>query len=282
VRVVVTGSSGKIGTRAMTSLIESGHRAIGFDVKPSPDGRRTVSVDCTDLAAVFDSLSGVDTMGARPDAVVHLAGIPAPGLVPDSKVFADNTASVYNVFTACARLGIPRVVWASSETILGVPFPTPPDFIPLDESHPDRPEWHYGLGKQVGEVLADAFVRWNPSMSIVSLRFSNVFEPHDYANIERIHANPMPRTFNLWSYVDAEDAGRACQLAVDADLSGHQRVIVAAADTLLDTPTAELVETFFPGVALNDSIDGYTSLLSSTKASELIGYLPQVSWRQHR
>jgi nucleoside-diphosphate-sugar epimerase len=280
VKVVVTGSSGKIGRRAFTALTGSGHRAIGFDTKPSPDGHRTVPVDCTDLGQVMDALSGIDTTRARADAVIHLAGIPAPGLAPDASVFTDNTVSVYNIFTACARLGIPRVVWASSETILGLPFTTPPDYLPLDENHPARPEWHYSLGKQVGEVLADAFVRWHPAMSIVSLRFSNVFETQDYSDLATIQSNPASRKLNVWAYVDADDAGRACLLAATTAITGHERVIVAAADTIMDTPTTELVQRYFPGVAQTAPLDGYTSLLSSTRAANLIGYQPQISWRQ--
>lgn len=174
-----------------------------------------------------------------------------------------------------------RVAWASSETILGLPFTsTPPEFLPLDETHPDRPEWHYSLSKQVGEVMADALVRWNPAMSLVSLRFSNVYTTEDYANLASIQARPAPRKANVWAYVDAEDAGPACQLATEAHVSGRERLIIAAADTIMDIPTAQLLETYLPDVPLTRDVDGYAALLSSDRAATVIGYEAQISWRQ--
>lgn len=279
-RVVVTGSSGKIGRQATAQLSAAGHRVRAFDINSHADAAPAVPVDCTDLGQVMDALSGIDMRGGRPDAVVHLAGIPAPGLAADATIFTTNTISTYNVMTACARLGIPRLVWASSETILGLPFAIPPEFLPLTEDHPDRPEWHYSLSKQLGEQMAEALSRWHPGLSIVSLRISNVYEPADYANLTEIQADPAARKLNLWSYVDARDAARACLLACEADLSGHQRMIVAAADTIMDTPTKELVAQFFPTVPVTGSIDGHQSLLSSRRAGELIGYTPTFSWRE--
>ncbi|MET0182740.1 MAG: NAD(P)-dependent oxidoreductase, partial [Caulobacterales bacterium] len=202
-RVIVTGSSGKIGREAMRALKAAGHRPLGLDVRPSPDGARTVPVDCADFGEVMGAFSAIDTAGGVPDAVVHLAGIPAPGLANDARIFQVNTLSTYNVFSACARLGIQRIVWASSETLFGLPFTTPPDYLPVDEDHEVRPEWSYSLSKQMGEAMADQFARWHPAMTIVSLRFSNVFSDADYAQLAAIHARPEARKMNLWGYVDA-------------------------------------------------------------------------------
>lgn len=277
--VAVTGSSGKIGSAAIAALTSAGHKVVALDLHARvADGIRTVACDCTDFGQVMGALTGIDTMG-RPDAIVHMAGIPRPAQETDQVTFAANTISTYNVFSAVARLGISRVVWGSSETIMGLPFATPPQFVPLDEGHPDRPEWSYALSKKLGETMAEEFCRWNKDLSIISLRFSNVYTARDYAMRKPGPADTQLRRFNLWGYVDARDAGEACRLAVEANLSGHERMIIAAADTVVDTPTADLLAEHFPGVAVNGTLAGHASLLSSSRAASKIGYAPRHSWR---
>jgi nucleoside-diphosphate-sugar epimerase len=276
---VVTGGSGKVGRAAIKSLKAAGHKVVNFDITPSPDGGRTLPVQCADFGELMGALSGVDVVGGPPEAVLHLAGIPAPGRAPDHVIFQNNTLSTYNVFSACARLRIGRIVWASSETILGLPFDTPPDFAPLDETHPARPEWSYSLTKHLGEAMAETFARWRAETSITSLRFSNVFEPADYATIAAIQVHPAPRKMNLWSYVDARDCGEACRLALETASPGHEAMIIAAADTLFDRPSRQLMSDYFPDVPLRGQIGEFQSLLSSEKARRLIGYAPRHSWR---
>lgn len=278
-QVMVTGSSGKIGREAVRALKAAGHRVVGLDLKGGTiDGIRTVKVDCTDFGQVMGAFSGVDTM-AKPDAIVHLAGIPMPGLASDADIFQANTLSTYNVFSACARLGIHRVIWASSETVLGLPFTRPPAYLPLDEDAPDLPNWSYSLSKHLGETMADQFVRWHPAMAIASLRFSNVFDAADYAARDAIEARPDARKLNLWACVDARDCGQACRLAVEAPLSGHQRMIIAAADTVVSVRSGELAARYFPGTPIRDGFDGNASFLSSARAGELIGYHSNYSWQ---
>jgi nucleoside-diphosphate-sugar epimerase len=276
--IAVTGSSGKLGRPAVAALRKAGHRVVGLDISVPIDPARAIRCDCTDFGQVMSALSGIDITGKVPDAVVHLAGIPMPGLATDHQTFEVNTRSTYNVFSACARLGITRVVWASSETILGLPFDTPPDFAPIDETHPDRPSWSYALAKQLGEQMAESFTRWHPDMSILSLRFSNVFAREDYGQVTKLQANPAWRKRNLWSYVDADDAGEACRLAVEAELSGHHKMIIAAADTLMETESRDLMATFFPDVPLGQ-VSGHEALLSSAHGERLIGYKAKISWR---
>jgi nucleoside-diphosphate-sugar epimerase len=281
--VIVTGSAGKLGREAAVALLRAGHDVTGFELKADFTGAHpTVAVDCTRFGQVMGALGGVDTVRKRPEAVVHLAAIPGPGLVPDHKVFEANTISTYNVFSAAARLGIARVVWASSETLLGLPFRKPPAFAPLDESHPDRPEWSYSLSKQMGETMADSFVRWRGDLSIASLRFANVKAAADYPALIEARADPAGAKFNLWSYVDARDGGEACRLAVEAPLAGHERMIVAAADSTSDISSAELMAKYFPDVPLTRPLVGFESLLSSQRAKKLIGYQPVHGWRQNR
>jgi nucleoside-diphosphate-sugar epimerase len=277
-RVLVTGSSGKVGRAAVAALKAAGHRVTCCDLSPV-DGHRTVRIDCRDFGDVMGAVSGIDAKSGRPDAIVHLAGIPAPGLASDAATFDANVSMTYNVFSAAARLGIRRVVWASSETILGLPFDVPPPFAPLDETTPDRPSWSYALAKQLGEAMADSFVRWTADLTIVSLRFSNVFTADDYASVAAIQATPDSRRFNLWGYVDADDCGEACRLAVEAPLSGHERFVIAAADNIAGRPSRELMSAYFPDVPLRSDLDGDASLLSSRRAAELLGYRPRHSWK---
>ena len=125
-RIAVTGSNGKLGRVTVEALRSAGHRVTGFDLVSSVYGDDTVRLDCADFGAVIGALSGVDTAARRFDAVLHLAGIPKPGATTDEEAFRVNVLGTYNVFSAAARLGIGRVIWASSETILGLPFADPP------------------------------------------------------------------------------------------------------------------------------------------------------------
>lgn len=278
-RIAVTGSNGKLGRAAVRRLVADGHRVTGFDLHAPVYGDDTVRLDVADFGEVIGALSGVDTAARKFDAVLHLAGIPKPGATTDAEAFRANVLGTYNVFSAAARLGIGRVVWASSETILGLPFAEPPAYVPVDEDHPLRPNWSYALGKLVGETMAAEFARWNPGGAIVSLRFSNVYAPEDYAAIPAIQADPASRKWNLWSYIDADDAAEACALALTAAVSGHVPLIIAAADTLAGAPSRDLMAAHFPGVPVADSVSGEAALQSSARAREAIGFVPRVSWR---
>ena len=280
-KIAVTGSSGKLGRVAMRVLKAAGHRATGFDLSASTYGDPTVRLDCSDFGAVMGALSGVDAVARGFDAVLHLAGIPMPGATTDEAAFRVNTLSTYNVFSAAARLGIDNVVWASSETVLGLPFAQPPEFAPITEAHPLKPNWSYALSKLLGEEMAAQFVRWHPAMGITSLRFSNVYAPEDYAAVQAIQADPASRKWNLWSYVDAEDAADACRMALEATHTGHRALIIAAADNVAGRDSRALMAEHYPAVPLADSLAGEQSLLSTAAAGEAIGYAPSRSWRDH-
>ena len=283
-RIAVTGSSGKLGRVAMRVLRAAGHRVTGFDLAASTYGDPTVRLDCGDFGAVMGALSGVDAVARGFDAVLHLAGVPMPGATSDEAAFRVNVLSTYNVFSAAARLGIEKVVWASSETVLGLPFAEPPEFAPITEAHPCRPNWSYALSKLLGEEMAAQFVRWHSAMAITSLRFSNVYAAEDYAAIPAIQADPASRKWNLWSYVDAEDAADACRLALEAthtgpDRVGHRALIIAAADNVGARDSRALMTEYFPTVPLADDLAGEASLQSSVAALAAIGYAPSRSWR---
>ena len=272
-RIVVTGGSGKAGRAVVADLVAHGDDVLSADLVTHAELRcEQIRADLTELGQAVEVLRGAD-------AVVHLAAIPAPGLRPDELTFRENTASTYNVFSAAATLGLERVVWASSETVLGLPFDRePPAYAPIDEEHPPRPNFTYALSKLLSEEMARQFHRWT-GIPFVGLRFSNIMEPHDYARFPGFWADPQERKWNLWGYVDARDVAQSCRLALHGDLSGAEVFIVAAPDTVMTRPSAELLAEVYPGVELRGEVGEFETLLSIRKARRLLGYEPRFSWR---
>lgn len=281
-RVVVTGGSGKLGGACVRDLVEHGHEVFNADIAaPSERLCPHIRVDLEDMGETVGILSQVDDRHAGIDAVVHLAAVPAPGLRPNASLFRTNTVSTYNVFEAARELGITNVVWASSETVLGLPFDIPPPYIPVDEEYPGRPQSSYSLSKLVGEEMAKQFCRWNPELKIIGLRFSNVMEPADYAEFPSFEADPSQRRWNLWGYIDARDGAQAIRRSLEATLTGAEVFIIANADTVMSTPNRELVARHFPGVPFDEARTGDNqTLLSIDKARRLLGYEPRFSWRE--
>jgi nucleoside-diphosphate-sugar epimerase len=271
-RVVVTGGVGKAGRAVVRDLLEHGYDVTSVDLALDLKFPvRQVIADVTDYGETVDVLKAAD-------AVVHLAAIPAPGVKPDELTFRVNTTSTYNVFAAAALHGLRRVVWASSETTLGLPFEREsPRYAPIDEEHPLLPESSYALSKVVSEEMARQFNRWN-GIPHVGLRFSNIMEPHDYERFPEYWEDAQLRRWNLWGYVDARDVAQSCRLALERDISGAEAFIIAAADTVMNRPSAELMAEVYPDVDLR-AVGEYETLLSIEKARRMLGYEPAFSWR---
>lgn len=278
-RIALTGSSGKLGTVVARELRAAGHDVIGLDVR-GDRGPGFVQVELTDYGQVIDALAGVNDQHQGFDAVVHLGAIPAPGIRSDVATFHNNMTSTFNVFWAAVRLGIRKIVYASSETVLGLPFDVPPPYIPVDEEYAPRPESVYSLVKTLEERLATELVRWNPDLSITALRFSNVMVPDDYAEFP-FDDDARTRKWNLWGYIDARDGAQAIERALEVAPAGFETFIIAAADTVMTRPNSELVAEVFPGVETRE-LGENTTLLSIDKARRLLGYDPQHSWRDRR
>ncbi|QNE33909.1 NAD-dependent epimerase/dehydratase family protein [Leifsonia shinshuensis] len=277
--IAVTGGSGKLGRTVVRELRAAGHTVVNLDAT-GERGSGFVRVDLTDYGQTVDAILGVNDLHDGFDAIVHLAAIPAPGILSDVATFHNNIRVTYNVFQAARRAGIKNVVYASSETVLGLPFDVPPPYIPVDEDYPARPESTYSLVKHLEEQMAIELTRWDPSLKIVALRFSNVMEPADYAAFPSYDADARARKWNLWGYIDARDGAQAIQKALEWDTTGFDRFIIAAADTVMSRPNAELVAEVFPGVPLKrDDLDNTETLLSIDKARRVLGYDPQHSWR---
>jgi nucleoside-diphosphate-sugar epimerase len=279
-RVIVTGGSGKAGRACIADLLAHGYTVVNVDRTPPAERLCPfVHVDLTDFGQTVETLSAIDERVSGVDGVVHLAAIPAPGLYPNSVTFKNNILSTYYIFEAARQLGVKNVVWASSETVLGLPFDAPPPYAPLDEEYPGRPESAYSLSKLLGEEMAKQFCRWDPALKLIGLRFSNIMEPADYGRFAGFQDDATKRKWNLWGYIDARDAAQAIRKALEAPLTGAEVFIIANADTVMRRPNAELMAELFPGVPLKEGVGPNETLLSIEKARRLLGYEPQYTWR---
>ena len=252
-KVAVTGGSGKAGRAIVRDLLEHGYEVLNVDRVPSPDPIAPfLPADLTDLGQTLEALSNAEVVPGI-EAVVHLAAIPAPDKGTPDQVFRTNILSTSTVFSSAVRLGFKRVVWASSETTLGLPFDEPPEFAPVDETHTLRPESGYALTKVLGEEMARQYHRWS-GIPFVALRLSNVMERTDYAQFESWQDDPMVRKWNLWGYVDESHVGQSARLGLEADVRGAEAYVIAAGDTVMRRPSRELMAEVFPGVEIRGDL----------------------------
>jgi nucleoside-diphosphate-sugar epimerase len=279
--VAVTGSSGKLGRHVVADLQAHGYRVIALDRVPDPRSvaAAAVRVDLTDYGQVLEAFTGVDDRHDGVDAVVHLGAIPAPGLTTNAATFANNVTASYNVFAAARAAGIRNVVWASSETVLGLPFDTPPPYIPVDEEYPVRPESTYSLVKSLEEEMARHFCRWVPELKMIGLRFSNVMDPEDYARFPAFDDDPQARRWNLWAYIDGRDGAQAVRKALEHESTGVEVFVIANADSVMSRRSADLAAEVYPGVPVTRELGEHETMLSIDKARRVLGYEPQHSWR---
>jgi nucleoside-diphosphate-sugar epimerase len=282
-KVLVTGGSGKLGRAVLKDLVANGYSVVNVDLTAPPEPVcPTVRIDLTDFGQVLEAVLGrVDERTGPFDAVVHLAAIPAPGIFPNSRTFRNNVPTSYNVFEACRQAGVKNVVFASSETVLGLPFRTPPPYIPVDEEYPARPESTYSLVKHLEEQMAAQFCRWNPALKMIGLRFSNVMDPEDYAAFPEFEKDPRSRIWNLWGYIDARDGAQAARLALEFDGTGMEVFVIANADTVMSRSSAGLAAEYFPDVPVTKQLGEHETMLSIDKAKRVLGYEPRHSWRDH-
>jgi nucleoside-diphosphate-sugar epimerase len=279
-RVAVTGGSGKLGRAVVADLLEHRFEVLNLDIQAPRDPRAAFTrVEFTDFGQALEALMRIDGRHDGVDAVVHLAAIPGPGMVPNNRIFANNVISTYNVFSAARDAGIRNIVWASSETVLGLPFDTPPPYLPADEEFPVRPETAYSLGKVLEEEMARQFCRWDPQLKMIGLRFSNVMEPADYADFPGYDTDPQLRKWNLWTYIDARDGAQAVRRALELDATGMDVFQIANADSVMTRPSAELAAEAFPGVPVRKSLGRNEALVSIDKARRVLGYEPTHRWR---
>jgi nucleoside-diphosphate-sugar epimerase len=279
-RIAVTGGSGKLGRHVVRRLTEDGHQVLNLD-RAGTRSPGLVVVDLRNYGQVLDVLLGLDDRHEGFDAVVHLGAIPAPGIIPDAATFENNMLSTYNVFQAARRAGIKKVVYASSETVLGLPFDVDPPYIPVDEEYPARPESTYSLVKHLEEQMAMELTRWDPELSIVGLRFSNVMDVEDYEKFPSFDSEATLRKWNLWGYIDGRDGAQAVARALENGTPGFEAFIIANADTVMSRSSASLAAEVFPGVKVVKELGEHETMLSIDKARRLLGFEPEHTWRDH-
>ena len=277
-KVCVTGAAGQAGRAVVADLRAHGYRVTPVDVVVSGADRDDgmLRADLTDYGQAIEALT-------NNDAVVHLANIPAPGLSTPAVTFNDNITMNFNVFQAAAALKLSRVVWASSETTLGLPFDTPPQYAPVDEDHYPVPTTTYALSKVASETIAGHIAQWS-NIPFVALRFSNIMAPEWYQEFPEFWDDPHKRKWNLWGYIDQRDVAQSCRLALEVpaeNITGSPAFIIAAADTVMNRPSAELLAEVYPGVSLTREVSEYGTLLAIDRARDVLGFEPAHSWRDH-
>ena len=285
-RVCVTGATGKAGRAAVRELREHGYDVVATDavVRAGDERGSVLRADLTDYGQATEVLRGAD-------AAVHLANIPAPGLATPAVTFNANVSMNFNVFHAAAALGLQTVVWASSETTLGLPFGggseqipgaagQPPRYAPVDEDHFPVPTTTYALSKVASETVAEHISQWS-GIPFTGLRISNIMDPDEYQHFPSFWPDPQLRKWNLWGYVDVRDVAAACRLGLEAPRTGSENVIIAAADTVMNRPSRDVLAEVFPGVPLTRETGEFGTLLAIDRAKRVLGYEPRHSWRDH-
>lgn len=271
-KIAVTGSSGRIGRYVVRELSHAGHQVVGLDVQHNAQAKGLqLLIDLTDAGQVYGALAGCD-------AVVHMGAWANPGVVPDTRTYADNTTGTFNLFQAAADLGIRRIISASSNQVYGF-FAAPPLYAPVDEEHPCRPVNCYALSKMAGEQAAEYFSR-HKGLEILSLRILGTRTPEEIpGDIAKIAADPKSAAKLLWTRTDARDAALACRLAVEADTVESGPYNIAGSRVALDIPTQELVARYFSDrTELRGGLQRFASPLSCARAERVFGYAPRYAW----
>jgi nucleoside-diphosphate-sugar epimerase len=295
-RVLVTGARGKVGRAAVGALQRAGHEVVATDLADPefdhvpPGTPAYVKTDLTDAGQVYALVSGASVgegpKSGRFDAVVHAGAIPAAGRHAPHVIFGNNLIGTFNIVEACVRLGVRRLVNISSETVPGFIFaerPFLPDYLPLDERHPVRPQDPYALSKVFGEQLCDAAVR-RSDLRCVSIRPTWVQDAASYArNLGPLLRDRSAASATGWAYVDADDLAEAIRLAVDSDLPGHEVIYVAAPDTIGGRDLHEAWRAAYPSAQTElrpvDRPD--SSGIDTGKAARLLGWHATRSWRNY-
>ena len=292
-RILFTGGSGKAGRHVIPYLLGQRHRVLNVDLKPLDyPGVDNLTADITDSGQMFNAMTsyaGFDelepgTGTPRFEAVVHFAAIPRILIEPDNETFRVNTIGTYNVIEAAVKLGIHKIVIASSETTYGICFadgPRLPKQLPLEEDYDVDPMDSYGLSKVVNEATARAFAL-RSGADIYALRIGNVIEPHEYETLfPGFFTNPEVRLRNAFCYIDARDLGQIVDLCLKKDGLGYQVFNAGNDDTSVNLTTREILDRFYPGVPLTRPVGERESLFSNRKIRKVLGFQEEHPWSRY-
>jgi nucleoside-diphosphate-sugar epimerase len=292
-RVVFTGGTGKAGRHVVPYLVDHGYEVLNLDLLPLDDPRvNTLITDITDSGQVFNAMTShtlplgqSDSLKPQPiDAVVHFAAIPRILITPDNELFRINTMGTYNVVEAAVKLGIKKIIVASSETTYGICFAEEerdPVYLPLDEEYDVDPMDSYALSKVLNEKTARAFAL-RSGFDIYALRIGNVIEPHEYEQLfPDFFADPKVRRRNAFNYIDARDLGQVVKLCIEKDGLGFQVFNAGNDEPSSDLPVSEILKRFFPNVPLKRELGERESPYSNKKIREVLGFKEEHSWRKY-
>lgn len=291
-RILFTGGSGKAGKHVVPYLLDQGHKVLNVDLKPLDHaGVDNLTADITQSGEMFNAMTSYANFGElepgtgvpKFDAVVHFAAVPRILIHPDNETFRVNTIGTYNVIEAAVKLGIRKIIIASSETTYGICFAdgeVDPDYLPVDEDYKINPMDSYGLSKVVNEETARAFQR-RSGFDIYALRIGNVIEPHEYDRFPGFFENPIQRRRNIFCYIDARDLGQIVDLCLEKDGLGYQVFNAGNNNNSVDIPSAEIAKRFFPNVPLKHTLDEEGALYSNRKIREMLGFKEQHNWRKY-
>lgn len=291
-RILFTGGSGKAGRHVVPYLRDQGHRVVNVDLIPLDEpGIDNLIADITDAGQMFNAMAAYanfdelepGTGVPQFDAVVHFAAIPRILIKPDNETFTVNTIGAYNVIDAAVKLGIRKIVFASSETTYGICFAdgeVDPECLPLEEDYDVNPMDSYGLSKVLNEKTARAF-QLRSGFDIYGLRIGNVIEPHEYDRFPDFFRNPRQRRRNVFCYIDARDLGQIVHLCLEKDGLGFQ-IFNAGNDTnSVNIPTRQILEQFFPDVPVTRELGEFEALFSNRKIREVLGFVEEHDWRNY-
>ena len=291
-RILFTGGSGKAGRHVVPYLRDRGHRVVNVDLVPLDEpGVDNLIADITDSGQMFNVMTSYanfdelepGTGVPRFDAVVHFAAVPRILIHPDNETFRVNTLGTYNVIEAAVKLGIRKIVFASSETTYGVCFAdgvVDPKVLPLEEDYDIDPMDSYGLSKVVNEKTARAF-QHRSGFDIYGLRIGNVIEPHEYDRFPDFFANPAQRRRNVFCYIDARDLGQVVDLCLKKDGLGFEIFNVGNDTNSVNIPTRQIIERFFPNVPVTRELGEHEALFSNRKIRDVLGFVEEHNWRRY-
>jgi nucleoside-diphosphate-sugar epimerase len=290
-RVFFTGGSGKAGCHAIPHLVDQGHHVTNIDLVPlRHPGVPDLKVDLTDAGQVFNAMashaSGQElepgTGVPRYDAVVHFAAIPSMFLTADNETYRVNVLSTFNVLDAATKLGIRKIVIASSETTYGICFAdgeVRPEYLPVDEEHPTVPQDSYAMSKVCNEATARSF-QARTGADIFALRINNVIEPHEYQSYSKAwRETPEVRRRNIFAYIDARDLGHMVDRCLRTDGLGYQVFNVSNDDSSVGIPSSEVIERFYEGLPLRRPLAEFETFYCNAKAKRLLNFAPSHGWR---